>query len=105
YVAVAPSWKTAKLFRTGRQRLISHRLKHLEILIAFLAVILIGRHARTLPRREHNSSRRARTKFPPQSRPLPLTFESLTVKGSTEKFLCVVHLIGCCSSRFFQARS
>src|SRR5437016_14651670 len=53
----------------------------------------------TLPRRKHNSSRGTGRNLPA---PRPLTLHPPPVKGSTEKFLCVLHFIGCSFFSFFR---
>ena len=45
YLAMAPFWEPAKVLRTFLDRFVAHRLKHLKILVALLAVILVSRHA------------------------------------------------------------
>src|SRR2546423_14872093 len=55
-----------------------------------------------LPGRKHNSSREQGRNLSAQLRPRPLTLDASPVKGSTEKFLCVLHFIDSRSSRFSQ---
>ena len=95
HFAVAPFWEPAKILGTFRERLVAHRLKHLKIFIAFPAVILVSRHAGNAAVEESTIQAAERAEIVPSlAAPHLLTLDAPPVKGSTEKFLCLLHFIG-----------
>ena len=99
---MAPFREPAKILGTFPEWLVAHRLKHLKILVALLAVILVSRHAGNAASNKAQFKPRKGPKFANSTPPHLLTLDRLPVKGSTEKFLCVLHFIGCSFFYCFQ---
>jgi hypothetical protein len=77
-------------------------LKHLEILVALLAVILVSRHAGNAAFEESTIQAAERTETRRSASAAPLDFGQAAGKGSTEKFLCFPHFIDCSFYHFSQ---